>query len=279
MKFGEAVFILLLAMLGGVGLQLAAPGSTYAEWYAGAYGGISLAGRITNGSLPIYGLNQAQQIFPPASSPPPPGDYLTSNFQLTDSIKLKNSPMFGARVGYFFNAFGFPWAGLELEAFTTTPDIKQQSVSYTNQIVSYRQFLPPVPPPPPQPQSLTCPSPPTCAAGVSFAEAKLRVTTVTLNAVVRYPGKIFQPYAGIGGGLFYFQASDLQVQNLTKTSGSDLQPGLNAFGGLKVFVTEHIAVFGEYKYNRATIKRLDDVSGLKGDYSIMHLLGGIAYHF
>jgi len=267
--------LLLSSILGSLALGWALPDQTRAEWYAGAYGGVSLGGRITDGSLPIYGQNQAQALFPNPS--PSRGDYTASTFSLNDSIKLKNSAMFGGRVGYFFNAYGYPWAGLEVEAFTTQPDIKQQTVPYTNGILSNRQIIVT----PAQPQSTVVNS------TVPIGESTLRVTTVALNAVVRYPGKVFQPYAGVGVGLFYFQGTSSFQGNLTftpgdpplKFDGNDLQPGLNTFAGMKYFFSDKVALFGEYKYNRATINRLDDVFGLKGNYSIMHVLGGVAYHF
>lgn len=284
--------VLIVALCWSLGWMFALPERVRSEWYVGAYGGVSLDGRILNPSLPTYGQNMATQYLYPNTSPTK-GDYTTSNFSLTEALKLKNSPMFGVRAGYYFNNFGFPWAGLEVEAFTTQPDIKQQTVPYTNTVTSVRQTLPPNPPPPQQPETRTCPGPtppnrPVCPPAPTIGESDLRVSTVALNAVVRYPGKIFQPYAGVGLGLFYFQGSSNYQGPLPafkagdpplKFNGSQWQPGLNTFAGMKFFFTEKIALFGEYKYNRATINNLDDMFGLKGDYSIMHLLGGVAYHF
>jgi opacity protein-like surface antigen len=253
---GPIVCRSLLTLLLTVGAALEAG----AEWYAGGYGGVSLNGKITDGDMPIYAKNVAQTMFP--NPHPLPGDYLSQTFRILSDINLKNSPMFGGRVGYFFTNYGFKWAGLELEAFTTQPTIKQQTIQTQQTILSNRQndLLDP------QPQSVVI------NTALPIGEARLRVTTVALNAVIRYPGKIFQPYAGVGVGLFYFQGA-------SPFPGSDVQPGLNTFAGLKVFVTEKIALFGEYKYNRATIHQLDDVYGLKGNYSISHIAGGIAYHF
>jgi opacity protein-like surface antigen len=273
---------LALGALDGPGLIH--PGEACAEWYAAGYGGVSLDGRISNGSVPLFGQNMSVQQFP--NPTPVTGDFVSQNLTLSDSLQLKNSAMFGGRVGYFFNRYGYSWAGLEIEAFTAKPDLKQQSVPFNQTVLSKNSnvFFPV------QPESATN------IGSLSFDEASLRVTTIAVNLVARYPGKVFQPYVGVGVGLFYFEASNLRatVGPCTSSSagspcptgfasgsasGTDLQPGLNTFGGLKYFVSEKFALFGEYKYNRATISRLDDVIGLKGDYSIMHLLGGVAYHF
>lgn len=256
-----------------------------AEWYAGGYGGVSLNGKISDGDMPFFANNTQTLTFPPGYTPNPGrGDFRSQAFSLTGDVNLKNSPMFGARVGYFFNQFGFPWAGLELEAFSTGPTLKSQTVPYTQNITLSCQQTPPCPVVPNGIQSTSVKS------TAAFGQADFRVSTLALNAVVRYPGKIFQPYAGVGVGLFYFQVNNLRVQDCKTTSpcpggaplstnGRDLQPGLNAFGGLKVFVTDSIAVFGEFKYNSATIQQLENIYGLGGNYSIQHLLGGIAYHF
>lgn len=247
-------------LIGAVALLSA--GSAGAEWYVAGYGGVSLNGRISDGDMPLLGQRLAQALFPNPTPAPNNKDYLFQTFRLNEDIKLKNSPMFGARVGYYFTNFNFPWAGVEIEAFTTQPNIKQQTLPYSQNIVSNRSVIIL----PQQPETTQVYS------TVSFGEARLRVTTLAANAVIRYPGKLLQPYAGVGVGVFYFQGS-------TPFHGTDLQPGLNTFGGLKFFITEKISLFGEYKYNRATISRLDDVYGLKGNYSISHIAGGVAYHF
>jgi opacity protein-like surface antigen len=90
-------------------------------------------------------------------------------------LTLQNNLLYGGKLGYFFDSL--KWLGVELEAFNATPHLKQQTVSAsvfgTN--VPLR----------------------TMSGGL------LRVTTVALNAVVRYPGERVQPYAGVGIGGFF----------------------------------------------------------------------------
>jgi opacity protein-like surface antigen len=179
---------------------------------------------------------------------------------------LKNSGIYGVKAGYFLPD-RWRWLGFETEVFNTTPHIEQGAAG--------------------QP-------------GI-----KLGVTTVTFNAVVRglmacrddrhrdvrdtrrSPAEYrtdadtrfcpLQPYAGVGLGLFFARA-----QGPGGRSSDYAQPGLNAMVGLRYFVTEHVALFGEYKYNYATF-RFEDISGpgvgMKGGYSVSNVIGGISFHF
>ena len=155
------------------------------------------------------------------------------------NLKLHDSIVYGAKVGYYLPAVN--WLGVETEMFNTTPHVKQQPITVLG---------------------VTAPAP-------GF---NLNVFTWAINAMVRYPGKQFQPYAGVGLGLFFAEAK-FQGQ-----SDKDVAPGLNALAGLRYFATDHIALFAEYKYNRAAFE-LPDAIGIKADYSANHFVGGVSYHF
>ena len=73
-------------------------------------------------------------------------------------------------------------------------------------------------------------------------------------------------------GLFFAEAK------FAGLSDKDVAPGLNALAGLRCFTTDHIALFAEYKYNRAAFE-LPDAIGLKAGYSANHFLGGVSFHF
>ncbi|MBS0153324.1 MAG: hypothetical protein JSS38_01900 [Nitrospira sp.] len=83
--------------------------------------------------------------------------------------------------------------------------------------------------------------------------------TFAFNVVVRYPGNVFQPYASVGGGAFYFNSSGT-------IRGHQVVPDLNAFGGMKVSILDDVGMFVEGKFNRATITNFDGVFGLSGEY-------------
>ena len=245
------------------------PHPALSEWYVAGYGGASIPFTLNSVQLNQLGETLDTNLFVGAKSNPPQG---TVNQQLHSSdLSQKRSPLFGGRVGYFFADQGFKWLGAEFEMYTTTPTIKDQTVR-TLHHVTY------IPGPDQNPDPNTCVIGSSCRIEQSIAgtaqvpESSMRLITFAFNVVVRYPGKIFQPYAGVGGGAFYFTSSGA-------IKGHQVVPGLNAFGGLKVLVFDDWGLFIEGKFNRATITNFDSVFGLSGEYSSFNVLGGLAYHF
>jgi opacity protein-like surface antigen len=160
-------------------------------------------------------------------------------------IQLSNSLVLGGKIGYFLESYR--WLGAEIDAYTTTPNIKTQTFHRTG---------------------------PTTAV-LNQQEAELRVTTVALNLVFRYPGDVWQPYAGGGPAGF-------RTTGKRDFSDSSTGVGFNFIAGLRVFVIQHLAVFGEYKYFGATFK-FDEAfgpgAGIETDYKASHIVGGVSYHF
>ena len=165
-----------------------------------------------------------------------------SQFTFGD-FKMSNSIVYGGKLGYFLESYS--WLGFEVDAYSTTPHIKQQTVQATPSAI------------------------------VSQPEVELRVTTVALNLVFRYPGETLQPY--VGGGPGYFHATG--TGDFTDSTNG---VGFNFIAGLRVFLIPHLALFGEYKYFSATFK-FDNAfgpgAGIEEDYSANHFLGGVSYHF
>jgi opacity protein-like surface antigen len=134
---------------------------------------------------------------------------------------------------------GHGWFGLEGEVFNTTPHIKQIG---------------------------------------DVPGTHLRVTTLALNFIARYPGLTFQPYAGIGFGLLFSHLSE----SLTKRSDSDTSTAMNLLAGLRFFVTPYVSMFTEYKYQASTLifdNAFGSNGGFIGDYRAQHLMLGMGYHF
>ena len=108
----------------------------------------------------------------------------------------------------------------------------------------------------------------------------LRVTTVGVNFLARYPGRTFQPYAGVGMGAVIAHLSDSAANEIQ--SNTDVTSGWNVLAGLRAFVTPYVAVFTEYKYTGATL-RFDQAfvtgGGFEGSYRAQHVLVGLSYHF
>jgi hypothetical protein len=244
------------------------PGAALAEWYVAGFGGLSVPSKLSDANMDAFGERRALQQFPGAAAIPPQGT-LSQSFNTSD-LSLKNSPLFGGKAGYFFKDEGFSWLGVELEAFTSQPTIKNQTVS-TSQEVTYLPNNPLAPglciP------GISCQAQVTNNSTLPLSQSSMRLITVLFNVVARYPGTTFQPYIGVGAGGFYFSSSG-------QIDGRQVVPGLNAQAGLKVLATEEWGLFVEGKYNYATITNLDPAGfGLSGVYSAFNLLAGIAYHF
>lgn len=176
------------------------------------------------------------------------------------NIGLKNSGVYGAKLGYFLPD-RLNWLGLEIEGFNTTPHIKESSFA---------------------------------------TSSNLRVTTLAFNAIARAKMMCdydddrrdsprtrdtdsrrdfcrLQPYVGAGLGLFFARAS-----SAGSSVSDNAAPGLNALAGVRYYITRGVAVFGEYKYNRVNLD-FDNLggtgAGLSGTYSVSHVVGGLSFHF
>src|SRR5713101_6245754 len=103
----------------------------------------------------------------------------SSGVTLSD-LKLARSTILGAKLGFFRRPKS--WLGVETEFFYTNPHMKQQDITFTVLGVP----TPPVPP---------------------FVGAHVRMATWALNLIARYPGERFQPYAGVGLGIFWARIS------------------------------------------------------------------------
>ncbi len=243
------------------------PLTASSEWYLAGYGGASFPTSLKNVKLDQLGERTDTQFFSGGQTIPRFGTY-TQTLHSSD-LGLKQSPLFGGRTGYFFADQGFSWLGVEFEAFTSRPTIKNQTVKTVHD-VTFIPFNPVAP-------GLcllgqTCQIQQSINGTTTIPQSSMRLVTFAFNVVVRYPGKMLQPYVGVGAGAFYFNSSG-------GISGHQVVPGLNAFGGVKILVTEEWGVFVEGKFNRATITNLDKTFGLSGEYSAFNAVAGLAYHF
>lgn len=244
-----------------------------AEWYAAGYGGLSLGGKLYDVTMPDQGLRLAQQQFPSVLNPAT-GDTVSQSFK-TSNLSLANSAVYGAKVGYFFTHEGYSWLGLELDAFTSKPDIKPGNISTRHDIT----FTP-------KDTSITspcrtlgtdCPQTVVNNGTLNVRETSLRVAALTANIIARYPGKWFQPYAGVGGGVFYFTGSGQFGGR--QFEGQQFAPGFSVLGGLKLLATEQWGLFVEGRYNFAYVSNFDPVFGLNGSYRAAHMVAGVSYQF
>jgi opacity protein-like surface antigen len=152
------------------------------------------------------------------------------------SVDFNTSPVFGGKVGYFFDhPFLGGNFGLELEAYHSEPDVASQNVTFTG-------------------QALGAPA----EFKTTVQKADIDVTTVAFNLLYRlelyqsdnFPHGRFQPYAGIGFGLFIATLSTTTTPFDTnkRIDDTNVQPGGQALAGARLFLTPHIALFAEYKF-------------------------------
>ncbi len=165
-----------------------------------------------------------------------------SSVKLTD-LALKRSPIYGVKIGLVPTG---SWSMIETEFFYTNPHLKQQDVTATG---------------------------PSGSGTQNFAGAHVRVATLAFNWIFIYRGARFQPYAGVGLGIFWARISGEDFG-----TSADTSPGLNALGGARFFLTQQVALFGEYKYNRATFDFGRDVA-LHSLYQAHDFVGGLSLHF
>ena len=168
-----------------------------------------------------------------------------------NDLSLHNSLMYGAKLGYYFDSL--KWLGVETEVFNATPHLKQQDWVIGGQSVGALLGTGTVP-------------------GLTFRV----LTWAPVNIVVRYQAGAFEPYAGVGLGVFFSRLSD----GTDSTSSTDV--GLNTQLGLRYKVTTNLALFGEWKFNRAKISH-NDLGGtglnVSADYNAHNLVFGVGYHF
>lgn len=184
---------------------------------------------------------------------------LPGGFQSSD-LDLKPGFMYGAKFGHYFESL--KWLGIEAEIVRTTPHLKQQPITTISPFDG---------------TSSTRTEP----------GALLGVTALALNLQARYPGDKLQPYVGIGPGLFFARLksaspptpSEEPTTSFGEAAASTL--GLNIQVGLRYFVTPHVALFSEWKFNHARFSFDSTIFGTNTNatYDVHHLAFGIGYHF
>ncbi len=183
-----------------------------------------------------------------------------------NDVDLSDSVVYGGKLGHFFSN-RMNWLGVEMEAFNTTPNLEQRGeLAGSNFRVTTLAF--------------------NLIGRLQFAcKTKTERTETRTEGERRYETRYerefcrLQPYAGVGLGVFFANLSP----NGNSVSDNAV-PGLNVLGGLRFYFTEHIALFGEYKYNYAvfdasTTGPLGEGVGFKTNYQANHIVGGLSFHF
>jgi opacity protein-like surface antigen len=204
-------------------MNLWCPSVIQAEWYVAGQAGLAIDGTLQDSNV----------------TSPTLGGGVTS--ARVSDLDLMNSPLYGAKAGYFFQSRH--WLGFESEVFRTQPHITQQTVIGGIPGRAFADTLP---------------------------GTRVNLTTWALNIIIREPSlsESLQPYGGIGPALFFASASS------GTSSSMIVSPGVNLIAGARYFLTPQWAVFGEFKYDLATVH----FNSIKGDYSAQIFTFGVAFH-
>ena len=110
----------------------------------------------------------------------------------------------------------------------------------------------------------------------SAASTNLWVFSSMVNLTLRYPGKAFVPYIGVGGG---YSSGVLTDPNIPGRSDRDFEGswafGSQFFGGVQGNLTEKVFLFSEYKYFSANYHWKQ----LALDFRSQYVLFGIGLRF
>ena len=171
--------------------------------------------------------------------------FATGGGARVSNLDLNNAFAYGVKGGHYFDRY--KWLGVEADFYTTNPNLEGQTATATNPAGSIA-FSPP--------------------------GALMRVSTLAFSLMARYPGEKFQPYAGLGMGIYFAKSTQ------SFSTDTDTSPGFHLVGGARLFVTKEVALFGEYKYDRATFSFPNlQPAGLIGDYYANTFMVGVSYHF
>ncbi len=225
--------------------------SAYSEMYVGGQVGTTFFG--DNNKLARVDLTDLGG---------PPGSTLSPRGSMSGR-DLASSPVWGGKIGYYFPRMS--WFGLELEAYYTTPNIEQGPTRVS--------ILPG-----------------TVVTGGAVASGSVtnifpgdyfRVITIApFNLMFRYNKARFQPYIGVGPGIFLSRINTTEVSFAGTQSSTKV--GLNVKLGGEYFFTEHISGYGEVRYNytRFSFDATESGSfGFNATYNPIIFSFGVGYHF
>lgn len=185
----------------------------------------------------------------PGLSGLPPGTSVSNT-------NLDNSPMYGMKLGHYFEST--PWMGVEIESFIANPHVSQQRP---------RLDIPGV-----------------GSVVVQETGATNRLVVLAPNLVARYQAGSFEPYIGVGPGVFFLhQRQATLTPGTADYSQSSTRVGLNTQVGLRYRLTKQISFFGEWKFNYVQFNLPGQVdgayAGTKAVATLHHFVFGIGYHF
>lgn len=179
------------------------------------------------------------------------GEYWSKGRMHVSDLGLQSGLAYGAKAGYFVDAL--PWLGLEIDYLHATPHDRGQNYWITT---------------PQGSASLT--------RGAHEPAVHLRIDSVAVNTVVRYPGETWQPYLAAGPAAFVGNYGG----DPTNTS-----LGVNAEAGVRVVIWSGLFVSASYRYQQAHLTFRESsgpggcINGFTTFYQSQFALGGVGWNF
>jgi opacity protein-like surface antigen len=194
------------------------------------------------------------------------------------NVDFNNALLFGGKVGYFFDGFLAGGLGIEAEAYHFSPSIDDQLVTFKGTVFGV----------------------PTTTQTTLHGD--LEVTGLGLNVLYRFQlakdptfqhGRV-QPYLGVGiaAAIARLELQNFVLDGRPSTQDTAVQPAVHALGGVKIFLTEHIALFTEYKFMHTgefefDLKRTGTLGGntasesstVRTHLTSQNFYAGIAFHW
>ncbi|MCJ7617961.1 MAG: porin family protein [Desulfobacterales bacterium] len=166
----------------------------------------------------------------------------SNGIYLTEKIDYDNAFVLGYRVGHYFERLPFLGVALEASYFEPSPDLDTEDADLKVLPVSALLFL-----------------------------------RLPLFASAEYPKGKFQPYLGIGPGLFISSYKSGQFDD------TSIDLGLDVKTGLAVMFAHNFAFFLEYRYSYFEFEFDDHIGGIRnsfeGDLTTHYGLIGLSYRF
>lgn len=248
----------------GLAAALLAPSPALAQWYVGVYGGVVFPHEAE--VTPTERL--VQDIIDEAGESGVNVSFLSLGIS---DVEFDEGFMVGGRVGNWLQSV--PFVGLEAEVYGAFPDVSGQTVTLDTTLTAGGASGSP---------TVTLP----------VEEADLDVLTVGLNVLGRIPLGAVEPYGGAGLGIVHAKLDDIKLpQGGTFTvdgttfsyegadvlirNDDDTTAALQLKGGLRVYLAENVAIFGEYKWVTTEL----EFHSVELDYDASHAYGGIEVFF
>jgi len=216
-------------------LVLTIPAAARAEGYLAGFAGAAFSADQDVTLMPQFGASIRGPL-------PISVAISTEDVELKD-VNLTNTFLFGGKAGWFLDrdVLGGQF-GLEAEVSRFRPELQPMSAEFSGAARVGRERV-------------------RFQTSVELEDQPLRVITLSGSLLYRHPfarspslphGRL-QLYAGPGlAGVFgHLESNTLFINEMKRVEDSDSALAIQGIGGVKVFLTKHIAIFSEYKVLRS----------------------------